>query len=101
MCFFFFCNQKTAYELRISGWSSDVCSSYLIERLAAVAALHDEKAAPRQLLAEHLQRLAAVVDRQHGSNRPLARARLVDKIGRASCRKEGVSTCRARWSPYH
>src|SRR3546814_10709506 len=23
---FFFCNQKTAYELRISDWSSDVCS---------------------------------------------------------------------------
>src|SRR3546814_20109662 len=25
----FFCNQKTAYELRISDWSSDVCSSDL------------------------------------------------------------------------
>src|SRR3546814_16726782 len=24
-----FCKQKTAYELRISDWSSDVCSSYL------------------------------------------------------------------------
>src|SRR3546814_2594810 len=24
---FFFCKQKTAYELRISDWSSDVCSS--------------------------------------------------------------------------
>src|SRR3546814_5155985 len=23
------------------------------------------------------------------------------KIGRASCRKECVSTCRSRWSPYH
>src|SRR3546814_9016796 len=29
VCFFFF-NQKTAYELRISDWSSDVCSSDLI-----------------------------------------------------------------------
>src|SRR3546814_8494865 len=26
-CFFF--KQKTAYEMRISDWSSDVCSSYL------------------------------------------------------------------------
>src|SRR3546814_2405982 len=26
MCFFFF-KQKTAYEMRISDWSSDVCSS--------------------------------------------------------------------------
>src|SRR3546814_10913000 len=27
--FFFFFKQKTAYEVRISGWSSDVCSSDL------------------------------------------------------------------------
>src|SRR3546814_14735106 len=29
VCFFFF-KQKTAYEMRISDWSSDVCSSDLI-----------------------------------------------------------------------
>src|SRR3546814_5957673 len=29
---FFFCKQKTAYEMRISDWSSDVCSSDLTER---------------------------------------------------------------------
>src|SRR3546814_20724258 len=29
---FFFCKQKTAYEMRISDWSSDVCSSDLRER---------------------------------------------------------------------
>src|SRR3546814_20754170 len=28
--FFFFFKQKTAYELRISDWSSDVCSSDLL-----------------------------------------------------------------------
>src|SRR3546814_18239202 len=28
-CFFFFFKQKTAYEMRISDWSSDVCSSVL------------------------------------------------------------------------
>src|SRR3546814_1241534 len=28
-CLFFFCKQKTAYEMRISDWSSDVCSSDL------------------------------------------------------------------------
>src|SRR3546814_5994982 len=27
MIFFFFFKQKTAYEMRISDWSSDVCSS--------------------------------------------------------------------------
>src|SRR3546814_18775754 len=29
-CFFFFFKQKTAYEMRISDWSSDVCSSDLV-----------------------------------------------------------------------
>src|SRR3546814_2694156 len=32
LCFFFF-KQKTAYEMRISDWSSDVCSSDLFRRL--------------------------------------------------------------------
>src|SRR3546814_11700646 len=31
MFYFFFCKQKTAYEMRISDWSSDVCSSDLVE----------------------------------------------------------------------
>src|SRR3546814_17336516 len=31
-CVFFFFKQKTAYEMRISDWSSDVCSSDLIGR---------------------------------------------------------------------
>src|SRR3546814_4177327 len=36
MCFFFFfCKQKTAYEMRISDWSSDVCSSDLADFAAA------------------------------------------------------------------
>src|SRR3546814_6574177 len=40
-CFlFFFFKQKTAYEMRISDWSSDVCSSDLIARM--VVALHLE-----------------------------------------------------------
>src|SRR3546814_4736661 len=30
--FFFFFKQKTAYEMRISDWSSDVCSSDLTEK---------------------------------------------------------------------
>src|SRR3546814_5997009 len=29
--FFFFFKQKTAYEMRISDWSSDVCSSDLLD----------------------------------------------------------------------
>src|SRR3546814_9186594 len=35
MCsFFFFFQQKTAYEMRISDWSSDVCSSDLLIAVA-------------------------------------------------------------------
>src|SRR3546814_14416215 len=36
VCFFFFFKQKTAYEMRISDWSSDVCSSdYIAEDTVA------------------------------------------------------------------
>src|SRR3546814_3424676 len=43
MCFFFFFKQKTAYEMRISDWSSDVCSSDLIALLDGdVLALGDQ-----------------------------------------------------------
>src|SRR3546814_1030125 len=35
--FFFFFKQKTAYEMRISDWSSDVCSSDLDQDRAALA----------------------------------------------------------------
>src|SRR3546814_9411228 len=37
LCFFFF-KQKTAYEMRISDWSSDVCSSDLPRGYAALRA---------------------------------------------------------------
>src|SRR3546814_5640083 len=46
VCFFFF-KQKTAYEMRISDWSSDVCSSDLGHRQnveAAVAVEHVDDA---------------------------------------------------------
>src|SRR3546814_4700677 len=33
---FFFFKQKTAYEMRISDWSSDVCSSDLARALVAI-----------------------------------------------------------------
>src|SRR3546814_17492615 len=34
VCIFFFFKQKTAYEMRISDWSSDVCSSDLLGKRA-------------------------------------------------------------------
>src|SRR3546814_4797220 len=38
-CCFFFFKQKTAYEMRISDWSSDVCSSDLVAQLVGVVAI--------------------------------------------------------------
>src|SRR3546814_15909252 len=45
----FFFKQKTAYEMRISDWSSDVCSSDLVTGLLSRAVLKrycDQEAAP-------------------------------------------------------
>src|SRR3546814_15706898 len=46
MCVFFF-KQKTAYEMRISDWSSDVCSSDLCRLRFGVEALHPIERAGR------------------------------------------------------
>src|SRR3546814_3801379 len=70
---FFFFKQKTAYELRISDWSSDVCSSDLhvlvvvrghpleLRRRAAAQVLQPRRRrlrAGQVVLAHHAQRLA-------------------------------------------
>src|SRR3546814_17423754 len=45
-CLFFFFKQKTAYEMRISDWSSDVCSSDLLLAVGVVASLYAGYLAP-------------------------------------------------------
>src|SRR3546814_3995336 len=46
-----FCfKQKTAYELRISDWSSDVCSSDLVKRSLFLHRFHKQGIAPRALI---------------------------------------------------
>src|SRR3546814_3167907 len=42
-CSFFFFKQKTAYEMRISDWSSDVCSSDLCPLECARSMAHDTR----------------------------------------------------------
>src|SRR3546814_9125244 len=49
---FFFFKQKTAYEMRISDWSSDVCSSDLIERTLFTLRWFDDPALRRTVTAE-------------------------------------------------
>src|SRR3546814_3687423 len=44
---FFFFKQKTAYEMRISDWSSDVCSSDLGDAAPAIRLSATERTGPR------------------------------------------------------
>src|SRR3546814_10253330 len=97
--FVFFFKQKTAYEMRISDWSSDVCSSDLVDGF--LRDLKDLRAARIGLLdAQQVGRLHVQVDaahrlaRGHGLvaaalRRGLLRLGGGKEIGRASCR-EGV-----------
>src|SRR3546814_1448535 len=43
---FVFCKQKTAYEMRISDWSSDVCSSDLAARQGGALAVWPSRVTP-------------------------------------------------------
>src|SRR3546814_6013034 len=100
MCVFFF-KQKTAYEMRISDWSSDVCSSDLQGEFAT------EYGSPKCIV-------------KLGCWGPVVKCNVPKRgwingvggcpnvggicIGRSEERrvgKECVSKCRSRWSPYH
>src|SRR3546814_4408489 len=53
--FFFFFKQKTAYEMRISDWSSDVCSSDLaVDDPLKVEDLASKKSAAQEARKAHL-----------------------------------------------
>src|SRR3546814_3120837 len=82
---FFFCfKQKTAYEMRISDWSSDVCSSDLLRRLPLRGVGRDQWAVGHASLAINAAHEHAVPYRdavQEGIATP------VEEIGRASCRE--------------
>src|SRR3546814_2943954 len=78
----FFFKQKTAYEMRISDWSSDVCSSDLdeVEPLAALLDDIDDVAVHVmgvEAVDAHRQGLVAPVDLVQRLDDVLARLRLV------------------------
>src|SRR3546814_1542507 len=82
VCFFF--KQKTAYEMRISDWSSDVCSSDLAS--AACQLRLRSWATPSALQARHSEPSAFVAaDRWPSAS--LMRIIRIEEIGRASCRE--------------
>src|SRR3546814_1589939 len=101
---FFFVKQKTSYEMRISDWSSDVCSSDLerdwpVRRVApTVPDYGSETHFPRRNRRRRL-RCGPV-----GSNAAAAHRSRRDSPSRSEARrvgKECVSTFRSRWSPFH
>src|SRR3546814_3904630 len=52
LCFiFFFFKQKTAYEMRISDWSSDVCSSDLVDHAGDLLDMRLFRLDPQQVRA--------------------------------------------------
>src|SRR3546814_9920702 len=89
LCVIFFFKQKTAYEMRISDWSSDVCSSDLFghaQQHAAVAvsaAVVHRQCGGQYYEVEDVRRSIAAQHREHLHERAAA----VGKIGRASCRE--------------
>src|SRR3546814_14862335 len=119
--YIFFFKQKTAYEMRISDWSSDVCSSDL-DRAGDDGGRHQQADARRP-----------GARRDQGAEEKPVQGRSRLRVGVAmgflsphlpwghhlqfqwrrklrgeavrseerSVGKECVSTCRYRWSPYH
>src|SRR3546814_6029827 len=107
--FFFFFRQKTAYEMRISDWSSDVCSSDLGAGRKA--------AAQNRLHLRHQQLVAAALEQPaldlvgRGARPGQREQQLAAVVGlgggeqlRSAERRVGkgcVSPCRSRWSQSH
>src|SRR3546814_6102064 len=77
-CYVFFVfKQKTAYELRISDWSSDVCASDLAPRIGGLPSIRREQ--PRRRLPVRAAKQPHAV--------PAPSLPPSEKIGRASCRE--------------
>src|SRR3546814_10768047 len=99
--FFFFFNQMTAYELRISDWSSDACSSDLPapveiavdDNLAAVQ--HRADPAGRQVVE------AQRAPRQQGAQKLCRAGIAAARTEESRVGKECGRTCRSRWSRFH
>src|SRR3546814_1683650 len=97
LCLFFF-KQKTAYDMRISDWSSDVCSSDLFGRASGGGKRNPPQGG------------GGTAERQPSRRGFIAYPKLTVGrlaslfLGRSEERrvgKECVSTCRSRWTPYH
>src|SRR3546814_2941145 len=97
---FFFFKQKTAYEVRISDWSSDVCASDLA-RLQVGVRLTLLAQATLQGARMQTQASRDLLDAETQQLRMLRELRFDGRSEERRVGKECVSTCRSRWSPYH
>src|SRR3546814_2210671 len=86
----FVCKQKTAYDMRISDWSSDVCSSDL--GLDEKSMRGGQKMSISRLVPASTARDVWIA----GGGMTTADRSEERRVG-----KECVSTCRSRWSPVH
>src|SRR3546814_19017261 len=98
LCFVFF-KQKTAYEMRISDWSSDVCSSDLWVRADRQTGGRGRRG--RTWVSEPGNLYASTLIRLRGGDPPAQQLGFVARSEERRVGKECVSTCRSRWSPYH
>src|SRR3546814_7995300 len=107
LCFFF--KQKTAYEMRISDWSSDGCSSDLIAvNKGAVPGPHiftalavDGDPQYGHLVIKTPEDARAIVGIAKANGYSFIKAYTNLRSEERRVGKECVSTCRSRWSPYH
>src|SRR3546814_1406114 len=112
-CFCFFFKQKTAYEMRISDWSSDVCSSDLVA-MGEIARPHGRAAFAqaevdadfdvaafqvrgdgRFIIAFHRKAVSRHFGCAEADRKQVARSE-ERRVG-----KECVSTCSSRWWQDH
>src|SRR3546814_5567490 len=86
--FFLFFKQKTAYEMRISDWSSDVCSSdLLLQELGFAVSRAQQRSLQDEMMAEALQRLTARAEKAAAALGLHFDGWHRVEIGRASCRE--------------
>src|SRR3546814_1898042 len=95
LCFFF--KQKTAYDMHISDWSSDVCSSDLMGLAIGKGGATIKQL--QEVIARKVE-LVEFSDNAVDFIRNMLNAEMVRSEERR-VGKECVSTCRSRWSPYN
>src|SRR3546814_8515955 len=106
MCVICCCfKQKRAYDMRISDWSSDVCSSDLLDvkplRLKGFKCLPQEFFDRRCIAGVEIGRKVWMHGNADGQRSTMGRERGIHEHRSEERRvgKECVRTCRSRWSP--